>query len=190
MDASSGDMSISLSVLFRTISIARYKLHERDISTQTSQFSHGLITESVSINYGEIIGPGDHLQITGDVRTVNKMLQTLSYRSPPKGNGYDFITLTAWDNGNRGIGFSNETITFVLEVNIVPQNDPPVISINGTDLGLLYDDAFVWEVRVVSTPENDALKLGDFIFKSANIIGDFYELVEVPKINGVNYPTA
>ena len=82
-----------------------------------------------------------------------KMLQTLSYRSPPNGNGYDFITVSAWDNGNSGIGFSYETITFVLQVNIVPQN--------GTDLGLLYDDASVWEVGVISTPENAASKLGD-----------------------------
>ena len=117
-----------LSVLFRTISIERNILNERDISTQTYQFPHGLINESVSINYGEIIGPGDYLQITGDVWTVNKMLQTLSYRSPPN----DFITLSARDNGNSGIGFSNETITSVLQVNIVPQNDPPAISINGT----------------------------------------------------------
>ena len=71
------------------------------------------------------------------------MLQTLSYRSPPNGNVYDFITLSAWDNGNSGIGFSNETITIVPQVNIVPQNDPPEIFINGTDLGLLYDDASV-----------------------------------------------
>ena len=75
------------------------------------------------------------MQITGDVGTVTKMLQTLSYRSPSNGNGYDFITLSAWDNGNSGIGFSNETITFVFQVNTVPQNDPPVNSINGTDLG-------------------------------------------------------
>ena len=68
------------------------------------------------------------------------MLQTLSYHSPPNGNGYDLITLSAWNNGNSGTGFGYETITFVLQVNIVPQNDPPVIFINGTDLGLLYDD--------------------------------------------------
>jgi hypothetical protein len=74
------------------------------------------------------------------------MLQTLSYRLPPNGNGYDFITLSAWDNGNSGIGISNETIPFVLLVNIVPQNDPPIISINETDLGLFFDDASVWEV--------------------------------------------
>ena len=103
-----------LSVLFRTINIERNILNEGDISTQTYQFPHGLLNESVNINYGEVIGPGDYLQITGDVWTVNKMLQTLSYRSPPNGNGYDFITLSAWDNGNSGIGFSNETITFVL----------------------------------------------------------------------------
>jgi hypothetical protein len=120
-------MSISLSVYFRTISIERNILNEGDISTQTYQFPHGLINESVSINYGEIIGPGGYLQITGDVWAVNKMLQTLSYRSPPNGNGYDFIT-------------------FVLQVKIVPQNDPPVISISGTDLGLLFDDASVREV--------------------------------------------
>ena len=48
-DASSGDMSISLSELFRTIRI----------STQTYQFPRGLINESVNINYGEIIGPGE-----------------------------------------------------------------------------------------------------------------------------------
>jgi len=30
----------------------------------------------------------------------------------------------------------------------------------------LYDNASVWEVRVVSTPENDALKLGDFVFSN------------------------
>ena len=67
VDASSGDMSISLSVLFRTISIERNILNEGDISTQTYQFPHGLINESVSINFGEIIGPGDFLQITGDI---------------------------------------------------------------------------------------------------------------------------
>jgi hypothetical protein len=39
------------------------------------------------------------------------------------------------------------------------------------------------------------LKLGDYFqnsdpdFHSSNILGDFYELVEVPEINGVNYPT-
>jgi hypothetical protein len=77
VDASSGDMSIALSVLFRTISIAQIILNGGDISTQTYQFPHGLINESVSIHYGEIIGPGDNLQITGDVWTVNKMLQTL-----------------------------------------------------------------------------------------------------------------
>ena len=65
------------------ITIERNILNEGDISTQTSQFPHGLINESANINYGEIIGPGDYLQITGDVWTVNKMLQTLSYRSPP-----------------------------------------------------------------------------------------------------------
>jgi hypothetical protein len=106
-DVSSGVMSISLFVLFRTISFARNKLLERDISTQTDQLFRGLINEFVNKNYGEIIGPGDFLQITGDVRTVNKMLQTLSYRSPPNGNGNDFITLSAWDNGNSGSGFSN-----------------------------------------------------------------------------------
>ncbi len=114
VDASSSDMSISLSVLFRTISIERNILNDGDISTQTNQFSHGLMNESVSINYAEIIGSGDYLQITGDVWTLNKMLQTLSYRSPPNGNGYDFITLSAWDNGNSGIGFTYETIPFVL----------------------------------------------------------------------------
>ena len=124
-----------------SISIERNKLHEGDISAQTSQFPHGPTNESD--NYGKIIGPGDNLQITGDVWIVNKMLLTLSYRSPPKGNGYNFIALSAGDNGNSGIGFSNETIPFFLHVNIVPQNDPPVISINGTDLGLLYDDAYV-----------------------------------------------
>ena len=80
-------------------------------------------------------------------------------------------------------------------MNIVPQNDPPVISINGTDLGLLYDDASVWEVGVLSSPENVALKLGDYFqisntdFNSSNVIGDFYELVQVLGINVVNYPT-
>ena len=80
-------------------------------------------------------------------------------------------------------------------MNIVPQNDPPVISINKTDLELFYDEASVWEVGVVSTPENVALKLGDYFqisdpdFNSSNIIGDFYELVEVPEIDGENYPT-
>jgi hypothetical protein len=143
VDASSGDMWISLSVLFRTISIERNILNEGDISTQTYQFPHGFINESLNINYGEIIGPGDNLQIAGDVGTVTKMLQTLRYRSPRNGNGYDFIALSAWDNGNSGSGFSNETIPFFLQVNIVPQNDPPVIFINGTDLGLLYDDASV-----------------------------------------------
>ncbi len=82
VDASSDDMWISLSVLFRTISIARNILNEVDISTQTYQFPHGLINVSVNINYGEIIGPGDYLQITGDVGTVIKMLQTLSYHYP------------------------------------------------------------------------------------------------------------
>ena len=95
MDASSGDMSIYLSVLFRTISIGRNILNEGDISTQTYQFPHGLINESVNINYGEINGPGDYLQITGDVWTGNKMLQTLRYCSPRNGNGYNFITLSA-----------------------------------------------------------------------------------------------
>ena len=123
------------------------------------------------------------------------MLQTLSYRPPPNGNGYDFITLSARDNGNSDIGYNNETITFVLQVNIVPQNNPPVISINGTDLGLLYEYASVWEVGVVSMPENVALKLGDYFLISdpdlnlSNIIGDFYELVAVPEIKSVNYPT-
>jgi len=48
---------------------------------------------------------------------------------------------------------------------------------------------------VVSTPENVALKLGDNFqisdpnFNSSNIIGDFNEIVEVPEIKGVNYPT-
>jgi hypothetical protein len=74
------------------------------------------------------------------------MLQTLSYRSPSNGNGYDFITLSAWDNGNSGSGFSNEPIPFVLQVNIVPQNDPPVISINGFDLGFLYG-GWEWSQR-------------------------------------------
>jgi hypothetical protein len=151
-----------------------------------NQFPHGLINESVSINYGEIIGPGDYLQITGDVWIVNKMLQTLSYRLPPNGNGYDFITLSAWDNRNSGSGFSNETIPFFLHVNILPRNNLSVIFINGFDLELLYDDA----------PENVVLKLGDYFqnsdpdFHSSNILGDFYELVEVPEINGVNYPTS
>ena len=184
-----------LSVLFRTISIERNILNERDISTQTYQFPSGLINKSVNINYGEIIGHGDYLQITGDVWTVNKILQTLSYRSLPNGNGYVFITLSARANGNSGIGFSNKTISFVFQVNIVPQNNPPVISINGTDLGLLYDDASVWEVGVLSSPENVALKSGDYFqisntdFNSSNVIGDFYELVQVLGINVVNYPT-
>jgi hypothetical protein len=91
------------------------------------------------------------------------MLQTLSYRSPQNRNGYDFITLSAWDNGNSGIGFCNETITFVLQVNIVPQNDPPVISINGTDLGLFYDDA-----------RNVALKLGATLTLSQQICKERY----------------
>ena len=112
------------------------KRNEGDNSTQTYQFLHGPTNESD--NYGEVIGPGDYLQITGDVWTVNKMLLTLSYRSPPNGNGYDFITLSARDNGNSGIGFTYETITFVLEVNIVPRNDPPIISL--------------WEVGVVWSP--------------------------------------
>ena len=168
-----------LSVLFRTIGIERNILNERDISTQTYQFPSGLINKSVNINYGEIIGHGDYLQITGDVWTVNKILQTLSYRSLPNENGYDSITLSARANGNSGIGFSNKTISFVLQVNIVPQNDPLVISINGTDLGLLYDDASVWEVGVLSSSENVALKLGDYFqisntdFNSSNVIGDF-----------------
>jgi hypothetical protein len=78
-------------------------------------------------------------------------------------------------------------------VNIVSRNNPSVIFINGTDLELLYDDASVWDVGVVSAPENVVLKLGDYFpisdpdFNSSNIIGDFYELVEVP--NCVNYPT-
>ena len=73
-----------------------------------------LISESIIINFGEVIGPGDNLQITGDVGTVTKMLQTLSYRSPTNGNGYDFIALSALDNGNSGIGLSNKTINLVL----------------------------------------------------------------------------
>ena len=198
VDASSGDinMSISLSVLFGTISIERNILNVGDISTQTYQFPHRLINESVNINYGEIIGPRDYLQIISDVWTLNKMLMTLSYRLPPNGNGYDFITLSAWDNGNSGSGFSNETIPFFLQVNIVSRNNPSVIFINGTDLELLYDDASVWDVGVVSAPENVVLKLGDYFqnsdpdFHSSNILGDFYELVEVPEINGVNYPTS
>jgi hypothetical protein len=195
MDANSGDISISLSVLFGTISINRNILNEGDISTQTFEFPPRLINESVGINRGEIVGRGDYLQITGDVWSVNRILQTLSYCSPPNGNGYDFIVLSAWDNGNSGIGFSNETITFVLQVNIIAQNDPPVISINGTELGLLYDNSSVWEVGVVSTPENVALKLGDYFqisdpdFNASNIIGDLYELNELNEINGQHYPT-
>ena len=43
-------MSISLSVLYRTISIGRNILNEGDISTQTHQFPHGLINESFTVN--------------------------------------------------------------------------------------------------------------------------------------------
>ncbi len=57
------------------------KRNEGDNSTQSYQFLHGPTNDSD--NYGKIIGPGDYLQITGDVWTGNKMLHTLSYRSLP-----------------------------------------------------------------------------------------------------------
>jgi hypothetical protein len=53
-DASSGDLLISLFVLFGTVSIERNILNEGDISTKTYQFPHGLINESVNINNGEL----------------------------------------------------------------------------------------------------------------------------------------
>ncbi len=61
-------------VLVVVITIERNILNQGDISTQTYHFPYGIINESVNINYGEVIGPGDYLQITGDVWTVNKML--------------------------------------------------------------------------------------------------------------------
>eukprot|EP01037_Dinobryon_pediforme_P032866 gene32866-38037_t len=70
-------------------------------------------------------------------------------------------------------------MTFVLRVNLIPENDPPVVTVNGTRLGLLYDNSSLWQVGVANTTENSPLNIGRYFqiedpdFNPDNIIGDF-----------------
>ena len=72
---------------------------------------------------------------------------------PPNYFGYDHISIKV-----------NEGDVFDVLVEIKAVNDPPVVVINGTLLGLLYDNATMWEVGVIEEKEDVPTMIGEVIF--------------------------
>ncbi|KAJ1434348.1 hypothetical protein B484DRAFT_417484, partial [Ochromonadaceae sp. CCMP2298] len=122
------------------------------------------LSVDLHLSRGTVATGGESLVLRGDVISLNQQLASLRYQSPLNANGYDYITVTLSDtegaDGTEGVG---EGAGGVLRVRIVPLNDPPVISIQGTEAGTLYSDLATWEVRVIDSVEDEVVPLGTYI---------------------------
>ena len=114
---------------------------------------------------GEVIWPGMALNFTGYIGDVNRMLSLVSYLGPPSGIGYDHIHIVATDD--FGTSVHSELL-----VKIVAVNSAPVITVEGTNLGTLYDDNTTWEVGVIYTEEDRVTNVGNYFSISD---ADFHE---------------
>lgn len=82
--------------------------------------------------------------LNGTQRQLNEMLEALHYLPPADWHGEDWMTIRVEDNACNGLGGHKMSIrTLRIAVNSV--NDGPILLIEGTTHGGLYEDYRTWE---------------------------------------------
>lgn len=165
-DVGGGTLTVTLSVQRGTLSVNRDDVNVGIYTPSTLDPSR---LRNVSFNAGAthshgllVTSPNDTITIQGGLIEVNNILRTLKYQTAPNDIGYDYINITVWDNGNTGSTFVNQSTSSILTVKIIPKNDAPVISIFGTQLGLLYDNDSVWSSGLIVSNEDETVPLGNY----------------------------
>ena len=137
VDAGTGDVELTLSVLEGTLSVA---------STTGTVTDNG--TDSVSV--------------VGTIAEVNAALSGLTYEPDDDYNGADTLTITVDDDGNTGVpGPLSDTDT--VPITVTPLNDAPSFSILGTQVyaeddgpGTITVAGFLFDVEPGGGADEDA----------------------------------
>ena len=163
------DDDAGIGVIIVTLSAKRGYLSVATAHTNRGVYTNVVVeVNRLNISYPDLkesqaamAGPGETINISGDMHSINSLLRTLKYQSDLNDIGVDYINITAYDNGHSGYKFINQSTTALLRVNIVPKNDAPVIALVNASLGTLYDNESSWEVGVVHMKEDGIFSLGE-----------------------------
>ena len=126
-----------------------------DLSVHWHKGHHYHGTEDVSEDNTSL------LYLSGDVFELNEVLDSMVYRSAANKVGNDQLNISLW-NTHDGEGPADLVLTALLSIEIVPRNDVPVISIEGTELELFYGNDSLWEVGVIDSLEDEAVHVGSY----------------------------
>ncbi|MGI0487175.1 cadherin-like domain-containing protein [Pantanalinema rosaneae CENA516] len=119
------------------------------ISISDADAGSALITVNVSAVGGTIsLGSTGGLTVNGNntgfvnlrgsLAAINTALNNLTYRGTPNFNGTGSITVFVTDEGNTGAG-GEQTNTRTIDVNVLPINDAPTLTITPTTVTVLED---------------------------------------------------
>ena len=171
-------------VIYMTIAVKRgYVSLNRDAplrgqySQETLEVSRLVLNGSHVLSEGQVTQPVDSAMfdtewdltlISGNIFDINFALDSLKYQSPLNANGHDYLNISVWNanpqlnlNLNLNLNTSAKVVmTRILNVDILPLNDAPVISVAGTTVGLLYDNDSVWDVGLFQLQEDVPYAIG------------------------------
>ena len=102
------------------------------------------------------------LYLSGDIFAVNEILDRLKYQGKANQVGNDYMNVSLWETYSEDSAAASLIMTSILSIRIIPRNDAPVISINGTELGLFYQNESMWEVGVIEGLEDEYVYLGQY----------------------------
>merc|ERR1712054_412855 len=102
------------------------------------------------------------LYLSGDIFAVNEILDRLKYQGKANQVGNDYMNVSLWETYSEVSAGASLIMTSILSIRIIPRNDAPVISINGTELGLFYQNESMWEVGVIEGLEDEYVYLGQY----------------------------
>jgi VCBS repeat-containing protein len=82
-----------------------------------------------------------NVEIQGSLAAINTALNNLTYRGTTNFNGTGSLTIVANDQGNGPIGQPSQTSSRTIDINVVPVNDAPTLTITPTTVTVLEDTA-------------------------------------------------
>ena len=162
-DVGAGQMQMTLSALNGTLTLG---------STAGLSFSSGANGAASMV-------------FTGTLASVNGALASVVYRASTNYSGADTVTVTANDQGNTGSGGPlGNTKTIAVTVNAV--NDPPVLTVPGTQL-VLHDTDLTIPAVLISDPDDTT---GSMYFSATASHGSlrFVSTAGLAAISGNNSP--
>ena len=159
VDAAVSVVSLSLVPRYGVIAVGRAHVGATGAGAARTMDGHDLPHATSAVrDEGLVGGPGVGLTLNGTVDELNALLATAVYRSSQDWYGLDSLVVTVDDGGHRGDGAAQSTSRSLL-INVRPQNDPPTITLAGTDHGLLHDNHSTWEVAMREVDEDTPLPL-------------------------------